>query len=99
MERRKPARTPELGPYKRHELLTGEIVYPDYSGYGDGRNINLMDFIGDEMRADWQRHREALIKFWQSGEYTTPDIFPDSKPWLFVAGEPDTLPWAAEQFD
>ena len=93
--------TPELGPYRRHELLTGEIIYPeyDYSGYGDGRNTNLMDFISDEMRVDWREHRAQLIKLWKSGEYTTAEIFPDSKPWLFVCGDPGTLPWAAGQFD
>jgi hypothetical protein len=81
--------------------LTGEIVYPErgYSGYGDGRNTNLMDFIGDEMRRDWAEHRDELLAFWKSGEYTAPDNFPDSKPWLFVCGSVDPLPWAAEQFD
>src|SRR5262245_19123858 len=85
----------QLGPYRRHELLTGEIRYPErgYSGYGDGRNLNLADFISAEMRADWAEHRDELIAFWKSGEYTT------DKPWLFVRGEPGTLPWAAEQFD
>ena len=95
MERRKPVPSPELGPYKRHELLTGEIRYPEngYSGYGNGRSTSLMDFISDEMRQDWREHRTVLIKFWRSDEYTT------DKPWLFVWGDPDTLPWAAEQFD
>jgi hypothetical protein len=86
----------ELGPYKRHELLTGEINYPavGYSGYGDGRSVNLADFICDEMRDDWAEHRDALMAFWASGEYTTAEIFPDSLPWLFAKGSPDTLPWA-----
>jgi len=93
--------TPELGPYKRHELLTGEIFYSErsYTGYGDGRNTNLMDFIGDEVRSDWAEHRDELIAFWKSGEYTSPDIFADAKPWLFICGSADTLPWAAEQLD
>ena len=52
-----------------------------------------------EMRADWKTHREELLKFWASGEYTTGEIFPDSKPWLFVCGRPGTVPWAARQFD
>jgi hypothetical protein len=100
MERKTPF-TPALGPYKRRELLTGEIFYPDcgYSGYGDGKSINVGDYISDEMRADWQKYRKELITFWRSGKYTSPGIFPDSKPWLFVCGSPDTLPWAAEQFD
>jgi len=30
----------DIGPYKRHELLTGKIYYPalGYSGYGDGKS-------------------------------------------------------------
>jgi hypothetical protein len=92
----------ELGAYRRHELLTGEIVRVEYgySGYApDGKSDNAADYISDEMRADWAEHREALLKFWRSGEYTTPDIFPDAKPWLFVCGSANTLPWGAEQFD
>ena len=27
-----------------------------------------------------------LMAFWQSGKYTTADVFPDSLPWLFVCG-------------
>jgi hypothetical protein len=82
-------------------LLTGEIDYPmqGYTGYGDGTGTDLAAFIGDEMRADWKTHREELLKFWASGEYTTGEIFPDSKPWLFVCGRPGTVPWAARQFD
>jgi hypothetical protein len=91
----------QLGPYRRHELLTGQICYVEhgYSGYGDGRNTNLADFISDEMRADWAEHRDELIKFWQSGAYTTPDIFPDAKPWLFACGSAESLPWACEHLD
>ena len=91
----------QLGPYRRHELLTGEILYPDfnYSGYGDGRGADLTAFISDEMRRDWAEHRDELVAFWKSGEYSTAEIFPDSKPWLCVCGSADTLPWAAQQFD
>ena len=106
MERRTPkANTqPLLGPYKRHELLTGEICYPvlGYSGYGDGTGRDLTAFISEEMRADWEANREELLAFWASGEYTTPDIFPDSLPWLFIGGpraRPGYLPWAAKVFD
>lgn len=99
--RRKRASRLSIGPYKRHELLTGEIRYSAryYTGYGDMRNDDLTAFISDEMRADWASNRDELIAFWKSGEYTDFDIFPDSLPWLFVAGSPNTLPWAAEQFD
>jgi hypothetical protein len=92
---RQKRRPRQLGPYRRHELLTGEICYVEhgYSGYGDGRGTDLTAFISDEMRNDWAEHRNELIAFWKSGEYTT------DKPWLFVCGEPDTPPWAAEQFD
>jgi hypothetical protein len=34
-----------------------------------------------------------------ASEYTTSDVFPNSLPWLFEGGGPDTLPWAAEHFD
>jgi hypothetical protein len=92
----------QLGPYRRHELLTGETVRPEfgYSGYAsDGKSNKAVDYISDEMRADWAEHREELIKFWKSGEYTAPDIFPDAKPWLFVRGDADSLPWACEHLD
>src|SRR6516164_5949914 len=95
---RQKRRPRQLGPYRRHELLTGEICYPEYgyTGYGDGRGTDLTAFVSDEMRSDWAEHRDELIKFWKSAAYTSPDVFPDSKPWLFVCGAPGTLPWAAE---
>jgi hypothetical protein len=91
-----------IGPYKRHELLFGEIVYSAptyYTGYGNGKSENLHDFISDEMRADWEANRDELMKFWKSGEYTAPDTFPDSLPFLFECGDPKGLPWAAKVFD
>jgi len=99
--RRKRTSRSELGPYRRHELLTGEIMYPvmGYTGYGDGENTDLTAFISDEMRADWEANRDELLKFWRSGEYTCGETFPDSVPWLFVRGSRGTLPWAAKQFD
>ena len=94
--RRKRVSFRELGPYKRRELLTGEISYPaiGYSGYGNGHSTDLADFIDDQMRVDWEANREELLKFWASGKYTTSEIFPDSKPWLFVRDPANTLPWA-----
>lgn len=99
--RRKRTSRLEIGPYKRHELLTGEIVYPmeNYSGYGDGNSDNLSDFISDEMKADWEANRDELLAFRRTGKYTTSEIFPDSKPWLFVRGSPNKLSWAATVFD
>ena len=90
-----------IGPYRRHELLTGLIRYPvqGYTGYGDGVGTDLTAFIGDEMRRDWAANRDELMKFWQSGEYTHPDNFSDSVPWLFVRGGDGSLPWAVRQFD
>ena len=49
--RRRRGSRMSLGPYKRHELLGGRIDYPvqGYDGYGDGRSINVADFISAEM--------------------------------------------------
>ena len=99
--RRKRTSRLSIGPYKRHELLTGWIMYPvrGYTGYGDGVGTDVTAFISDQMRADWAANREELMAFWQSGKYTTADVFADSRPWLFVRGRADTLPWAAEHLD
>jgi hypothetical protein len=89
---------------KRHELLTGEIDYPmnsSYAGYADGHSTNLEDYISDEMRDDWQKHRGELLEFWRSGNYyfqvwrhDPVSMWQDIK-----ADRVNTLPWAAEQFD
>jgi hypothetical protein len=98
--RRKRTSRLSIGPYKRHELLTGEVkLAPSYAGYGDGVGTDLTTFINDEMRNDWKIHREELMAFWKSGKYTTADVFRDSLPWLFVRGSADTLPWAARHLD
>ena len=96
--RRKRASRLSIGPYRRHELLTGRTVYPvqGYTGYGDGFGTDLTAFINDGMRADWKANRDELIEFWRSG---APDNFPDSLPWLFVRGSADTSPWAARHLD
>jgi hypothetical protein len=52
----------------------------------------LTDFIGPVMRADWARHRAALLTFWISGRYSSE--LPNRKPWLFYCGAPGTRPWA-----
>ncbi len=98
--RRKRTSQRALGPYKRHELLTGEIFYPmlNYTGYGDGHGTDLTAFIDDEMRADWAAHRDELMKFWRSGK-STYAFFPDNKPWLYACGRKGTLPWAAKHLD
>ena len=90
MERRAPSQRRGLCPYRRYELLFGEIIYsPDYTGYGsNGGSTNLEDFISDEMRRDWAENRTELLKFWRSGEFTM------DKPWLFDRGSAHTLPWA-----
>jgi hypothetical protein len=102
MERRRPGQRRRLGAYRGHELLTGVAEYPvlGYDGYGDGQNPSMEDFISEEMRLDWEENRTALLKFWRSGEYTSFETFPgESKPWLFIRGSKDTLPWAAKIFD
>jgi hypothetical protein len=89
--RRKRTSRRELGPYKRHELLTGHIFYPQafYSGYGDGVGKDLSQFVSDDMRVDWETNRDELLKFWASGKRAT--IFADALPWLYEHGEPGTL--------
>jgi hypothetical protein len=80
--------------YQASELLTGKIDYPvlGYDGYGDGVGRELTDFIGPLMRADWARHRDALLAFWISARYSCE--LPNTKPWLFYHGAPGTRPWA-----
>jgi hypothetical protein len=90
-----------IGPYRRHELLTGRIQYPvqGYTGYGDGVGTDLTAFISDGMRADWAANRAELMAFWRSGK-TEADVFSDALPWLFACGSAArTLPWAAKHLD
>ena len=98
--RRKRTSRMEIGPYRRHELLTGQIVYPvqGYTGYGDGIRTDLMAFVSDDMRRDWAANRAELLAFWRSGK-TEVDVFPDTLPWLYVGGSANTLPWAARHLD
>jgi hypothetical protein len=99
--RRKRTSRTGLGPYKRHELLTGEIIYPlpqYYTGYGDGVGKDLTAFISDEMRADWEANRDELLEFWKSGKVTY-EVFPDTLPWQLAYGNRKTLPWAAKHLD
>lgn len=62
-------------------------------------------FIGDGMEADWNAHREALLRFWISGEYSTSErlraagVDVRMPPWLFFRGCAGTRPWAWWQFD
>ena len=97
--RRKRTSRLSIGPYRRHELLTGCIQYPvqGYTGYGDGIGTDLTTFISDEMRADWAANRDELLAFWKSDQSTV--VFPDCLPWLFVRGSADMLPWAARHLD
>ena len=88
-----------LSVYKRHELLTGQIVpvVSGYNGYATGNGRNLADYISDEIRRDWQNHRAALMEFWTSGK-SDAEVFPDDTlPWLCV-GDRSRLPWAARHF-
>ena len=68
----------QIGPYRRHELLTGTIYYPAmaYSGYGDGTSTDVNDFVSDEMRLDWEQNRDELIAFWEVGRLYRHQIFP-----------------------
>jgi hypothetical protein len=99
IRRRRSSRL-SIGPYRRFELLTGTIRYPvrDYDGYGDGHGTDLKAFISAEMKADWAANRDALLKFWQSGESAS-HYFLDELPWLSPHGSPNSLPWAARILD
>ena len=99
---RKQTSPRDIGPYKRYELLTGEISYTaddSYSGYGDGVGKDLYDFISDQMRADWAANRTELIKFWQSDRSLSE--FPGNPPWLdcYYVNRREPLPWAAHALD
>ena len=70
-----------------------------YTGYGYGDGVGrFRSLISDEMREDWEANGDKLVAFWQSGEYTNAEAFPDTKPWLFACGGPNEMPWAALQF-
>ena len=67
----------QLSACKLHELIIGTIHYSDgddgcYAGYGNGFGTNLVDFISDEMRADWEENREMLLQLWAEGATETP---------------------------
>jgi hypothetical protein len=98
--RRKRTSRMQIGPYRRHELLAGRIVYPveGYTGYGDGVGTDLTAFITDGMRADWAANRDELLAFWRSDK-SEANVFPDALPWLYVGGSADRLPWAARHLD
>jgi hypothetical protein len=74
--RRKRTSRSEIGPYKRHESLTGKIVYPvqGYSGYGDGSGIDLAAFISDEMRTTTAIFPDSKLWLFAYGD-------PDTLPW------------------
>jgi hypothetical protein len=97
--RRKHTSRIELGPYRRHELLTGEIRYVQYgyTGYGDG-GTDLAAFVNDGMRTDWKANRDELLDFWASHE-SVGLWFQNVPPWINTRGSFDVLPWASEQFD
>jgi len=57
---------------------------------GDGVGTDLTAFINEEMRNDWENHREPLMAFWRSGQ--TSAELPDCLPWLFFRGSPHGLP-------
>jgi hypothetical protein len=87
--------------YRRHELVSGRIFYPQlgYDGYGDGTGRDLTKFIGPDMRADWQANRTMLLQWWASGESEGHFPPPVTPPWLNWHGSPDTLPWACQYFE
>jgi hypothetical protein len=99
--RRKRVSRSEIGPYRRHELLTGKAIFAayGYSGYCIRPDTDVSHFIDDEMKRDWLQNRDELLEFWRSGKDTCEFFTPDCRVWLSVNGHPNTLPWAAIQFD
>lgn len=88
-----------LSVYKRYELLTGHVpaVVSGYSGYATGTSRNLVDYIGHQMRADWQSNRTALLAIW-AGELDEEEAFHDTLPWLCL-GDRSRAPWAERVLD
>lgn len=100
ISRRKRTSRLELGPYKRHELLTGKIIYPakNYTGYADGTSTDLAAFASDEMRHDWRSNRDELLLFWASKGRAIQ--YADARPWLQISSFSfEGLPWGSLQFD
>ena len=110
VKRHSAVRRRGLTAYKIHELLMGVIQYPNvgYTGYGNVLADQYHDsltanYISDEMRQDWEENRDALMAFWRSGKIAV-DLREYGfnfymKPWLWVVGSRNTLPWAAKVFD
>ena len=94
--RRKRTSRLSLSAYRRHELLTGRIVYPvqGYDGYGDGRSTNVADYISDEMKADWLANRTGCLNFGNRACR----MQKLSRTIAFL-GPKDRLPWAAQFLD
>jgi hypothetical protein len=85
-----------LSIYKMYELLTGRVepLVPAYDGYATtGNRTNLLDYVDDNMRADWLANRDMLLEFWQS-DTSDWDAWPEiCLPWLYF-GPRDREPWA-----
>lgn len=99
-------RSKRLCDYKRLQLLEGpEETLLGGVGYLAGYNAGFLDQLGTAeqaevlatMERDWRANRDELMAWWNAGR-DAPHFSP--KPWIFPHyGTPDTLPWAAEQFD
>lgn len=96
----------KLNAYKVYELLTGEVaggVPPYYQGYGDPVSGDLEPT--EDMRRDWEQNRDALMRFWNSGEYSTTEAYERAgldiraQPGLFIRGSDDVKPWAWRQVE
>jgi hypothetical protein len=59
----------------------------------------VADFISEDMRLDWEANRDMLLAWWASGKREGHFPPPVTPPWLNAHGDPDTLPWAARQFE
>lgn len=105
--RQRRTRRRGLTTYKVMELLTGQTHYPvvGYDGYGDGHHTDLERFADERMRADYEGHRDALLRFWVGGDWSVTEAFEEAglpvkgSPFLFYCGEPGTRPWAWWRFE
>lgn len=99
-------RSARLCDYKRCQLIEGPAdTMLAGVGYLAGYNAGFLDQLDAAeqvevlavMERDWRVNREELMAWWNAGK-DAPSFSP--KVWIYPGhGSPDTLPWAAQQFD
>lgn len=92
--------SPELDDYKWQSLLEGPesilLAGMGYHRYMDATTDAEREAALEEMRQDWEHHREQLLQWWIGAA----DDTVRRKPWVFpMRGGPGTRPWAWWEFD